>query len=262
MATTDVPTLTTPSLTEINAITPGSIFQDDLLPSFLDTDSSSSTSYDTHNAPPPLSANKNDVTGGHMGEIEVNSTIQTVLVTLGFCVLALFLLGVVAMYYITHKNRRAEEKKRRREDETGSSGPNNDVSISSSTHPSNNNTEKGTSEEGGGGGGLEHRILITRSMTATTAHTRINEKDGGGSSSGGISPIGDGKSDLVTIFIDETPEDEIRVRHHHGEDFDEDEIGNEKKMQQGNYGDKEDLDQDTAEDKEKSLQKPYCKLYP
>ncbi|KAF9107417.1 hypothetical protein BGX29_006457 [Mortierella sp. GBA35] len=61
-------------------------------------------------------------------------------------------------------------------------------------------------------------------MTATTACTRGGgggdgyEKDGGG-----LSPIGDGKSDMVTIYIDETPEDENRVRDQG--DGDKEEVG-------------------------------------
>ncbi|KAG0275807.1 hypothetical protein BGZ97_010219 [Linnemannia gamsii] len=72
-------------------------------------------------------------------------------------------------------------------------------------------------------------------MTATTANTRVghggpngcDEKDGsspgsGGCGSGGLSPIGDGKSDMVTIYIDETPDDEIHARHHCSGDDDDD----------------------------------------
>lgn len=138
------------------------------------------------------------------------------------------------MYYITHKNRRAEEKKKRREDESGSSKvgrsstslPLSLSSTSSSTLPLpshlNISAGTGTTAAAAAGVGREnpvHRIIITRSMTATTANTRVgaggpnDEKDNGGGS-GGLSPIGDGKSDMVTIYIDEMQDDdEVRTRH-------------------------------------------------
>ncbi|KAG0275396.1 hypothetical protein BGZ95_008831, partial [Linnemannia exigua] len=67
-----------------------------------------------------------------------------------------------------------------------------------------------------------------------------DEKNGGGAVAGGvgcgsgaISPIGDGKSDMVTIYIDDTPEDEILARKHHhcdNDDDDEDDSGMGQRM--------------------------------
>ncbi|KAF9122868.1 hypothetical protein BGX30_001745, partial [Mortierella sp. GBA39] len=236
----------------INSFVPGTIFLDDSsLSSFLD---SGDLSYDSPTLPSsssssPHTANKsgggdgsgsNGGGGGdHIGQIEVNSTIQTILVVLGFGVGALFLLGVVAMYYITHKNRRAEEKKKRREEESESSKAGQSTtslplssslsSLSSLPLPSHPNISAGTGTAAAAAVGREnpaHRIIITRSMTATTANTRVgtggpnDEKDNCGGS-GGLSPIGDGKSDMVSIYIDEMPDDdEIRARHHCDDDDD------------------------------------------
>ncbi|KAG9067967.1 hypothetical protein KI688_011558 [Linnemannia hyalina] len=260
-----------PSSANINSIEPGTVFSDDSpLTSFVD---SGDFPYDspTLSSPPPHTANKsgggdgsgsNGGGGGgwdHIGQIEVNSTIETILVVLGFGVGALFVLGVVAMYYITHKNRRAEEKKKRREEESAgakfgqSSTPLPLSSLSSSSSssslpsPSHPNISAGTGTTAAAAVGREnpaHRIIITRSMTATTANTRVgaggpnDEKDNGGGS-GGLSPIGDGKSDMVSIYIDEMPDDdEIRARHHCDDD--------------GHGGCEEKQELDEKEDDEKS----------
>ncbi|KAF9550860.1 hypothetical protein EC957_011407 [Mortierella hygrophila] len=252
----------TPSNTDINSIVPGTIFPDDSTPpSFFDSgeisydsptlSSSSSSSPHTANKSGGGDGNGSNEGGGggewgHIGQIEVNPTIETILVVLGFGVGALFVLGVVAMYYITHKNRRAEEKKKRREEESagakvGQSSTTLPLSSSSSSSsssslplPSHPNISAGTGTAAAaaaaaaavavGRENAAHRIIITRSMTATTANTRVgaggpnDEKDNGGGS-GGLSPIGDGKSDMVSIYIDEMPDDdEIRARHHCDDD--------------------------------------------
>ncbi|KAF9305152.1 hypothetical protein BGZ74_011166 [Mortierella antarctica] len=86
----------------VSAIIPGSIFQDDIPPP-------SSTNTDTgepqEQVPPPY-YNPN----GGRTQIEVTSTIQIVLISLGIVVGALFVLGVIAAYYISHKNKRALEE--------------------------------------------------------------------------------------------------------------------------------------------------------
>ncbi|KAG0292708.1 hypothetical protein BGZ96_003777 [Linnemannia gamsii] len=273
-STTPNPINNTPSITEINSITPGAIFNDEFPSSFID---GGDLSFDTPSPSSPTSsphvANKAGSGGEHIGQIEVNSTTQTILVILGFCVGALFLVGVVAMYYITHKNRRAEEKKKRRDEEgvavgagtgTGTKFGQNGSSLtlppssssSSLPLPSHPNISAGTGIGGTlGGGGLggggrgdpAHRIIITRSMTATTANTRVghggpngcDEKEGGGSS-GGLSPIGDGKSDMVTIYMDETLDDEMRDRHHCNGD-DNDDVD---EMDDHDIREKQELDQD------------------
>ncbi|KAG0249721.1 hypothetical protein BG011_008998 [Mortierella polycephala] len=72
--------------------------------------------------------------------IQVNSTIQTVLISLGTCVGILFLLGIIALKFISHKNKRAEKKK---------------------TEASND----GNSKQGGGTGGLSEKTPVTSSTT-------------------------------------------------------------------------------------------------
>ncbi|KAF9431816.1 hypothetical protein BGZ76_011665 [Entomortierella beljakovae] len=94
----------------VNKIVPGSVFDDDIpLSTFPD-----GAGFDPPSIPPPSSSSSppsSSGKGGIIGQIEVNSTIQTVLISLGICVGALFLLGVIATQYISHKNKRAAEKK-------------------------------------------------------------------------------------------------------------------------------------------------------
>ncbi|KAF8949303.1 hypothetical protein BGZ47_006840 [Haplosporangium gracile] len=270
----------TPSTSEINSIIPGTIFPDDSpLSSFIDSgelpyDSPSSSS------PSPHTANKSGEAGGgggeHIGQIEVNSTIQTILVVLGFGVGALFLLGVVAMYYISHKNKRAEEKKKQREEEAAAGGMGgakagrNSISspLGSSSNspplPSHPNISAGTGTvAAAAAGGREnpvHRIIITRSMTATTANTRVgaggangcDEKDGS-DGSGGLSPIGDGKSDMVTIHIDEMPDDEIHTRHH----CDDDDMDNSREKQELNEDEMEGGNDIPSQERARNMMNPY-----
>ncbi|KAF9312355.1 hypothetical protein BG003_006383 [Podila horticola] len=91
-----------PRTNPISAIIPGSIFQDDIpSPSSTNTDMGEPQ----QQAPPPY-YNPN----GGRTQIEVTSTIQNVLIALGTVVGALFLLGIIAAYYISHKNKRACEE--------------------------------------------------------------------------------------------------------------------------------------------------------
>lgn len=90
----------TNSGTDASTTMPGSIFSDDV-PSAL------SPSDNTDYTPPPPSPASNNNGGGATAQIEVNSTTQIVLITLGIAVGVLFLLGVAAAYYISHKNKRA-----------------------------------------------------------------------------------------------------------------------------------------------------------
>ncbi|OAQ34186.1 hypothetical protein K457DRAFT_902137 [Linnemannia elongata AG-77] len=87
--------------TDASTTIPGSIFSDDI-PSA--PSSSDNTDY---SPPPPSSLSNNNGGGGASTQIEVNSTTQIVLITLGIAVGVLFLLGVAAAYYISHKNKRA-----------------------------------------------------------------------------------------------------------------------------------------------------------
>ncbi|KAG0014088.1 hypothetical protein BGZ81_000699, partial [Podila clonocystis] len=93
-----------PPPSNINAIVPGSIFQDDVPSTFADG------GYDPQQVNPPPATVTNG-SGVKNIEIEVNSTIQTVLISLGIAVGAMFLLGVVAAQFIAHKNKRAALKK-------------------------------------------------------------------------------------------------------------------------------------------------------
>ncbi|KFH64748.1 hypothetical protein MVEG_09480 [Podila verticillata NRRL 6337] len=88
-----------PGANPISAIIPGSIFQDDILPP-----STTDTNDPQQQVPTPYGSPNGRT------QIEVTSTIQIVLITLGVIVGALFLLGVIATYYISHKNKRAQEE--------------------------------------------------------------------------------------------------------------------------------------------------------
>ncbi|KAG0339866.1 hypothetical protein BG004_006643 [Podila humilis] len=101
----------------IDAIIPGAIFQDeDPLPSFADGGYEPPRS--THSTGSGTQGNNNNNNNNNSNsinkgaEIEVNSTIQTILVSLGIAVGVMFLLGVVAAQFISHKNKRAAAKKR------------------------------------------------------------------------------------------------------------------------------------------------------
>ncbi|KAF8977465.1 hypothetical protein BGZ46_007382 [Entomortierella lignicola] len=101
----------TSSPADVSSIVPGSIFQDDTpSPSFVD-----GLEYE----PPQVGSSPSVGSPGIRGwpvssnqQIEVSSTIQTVLIALGVCVGALVLLGVFATHYISHKNKIAKEKKK------------------------------------------------------------------------------------------------------------------------------------------------------
>lgn len=94
-----------PPPSTINSIVPGSIFQDDVPSTFAEG------GYDPQQANPPPATVTNG-SGFKNVEIEVNSTIQTILISLGIAVGAMFLLGVVAAQFISHKNKRAALKKK------------------------------------------------------------------------------------------------------------------------------------------------------
>ncbi|KAG0370624.1 hypothetical protein BGZ54_005327 [Gamsiella multidivaricata] len=107
-----------PVPTDISSIVPGTIFQDDVPPpTFIDGSYDPPTPQQQY--PPSSSLFRATPTGSSTGngdkhvQIEVNSTTQTVLISLGVCVGVLFLLGVLATHYISHKNKRAEKKKKR-----------------------------------------------------------------------------------------------------------------------------------------------------
>ncbi|KAG9323952.1 hypothetical protein KVV02_003223 [Mortierella alpina] len=88
------------SSTDVSAIIPGTIFQDEIPPSFVD------------GAGPEQSFSPSAPTrDGNRTQIEVNSTIQIVLISLGIVVGALFLLGIAAAYYISRKNKLARMEK-------------------------------------------------------------------------------------------------------------------------------------------------------
>ncbi|KAG0039259.1 hypothetical protein BGZ82_008991 [Podila clonocystis] len=103
-----------PRANPISAIIPGSIFEDDTPPP-----SNTDMGEPQQQVPPPY-YNPN----GGRTQIEVTSTIQIVLISLGIVVGALFLLGVIAAYYISHKNKRAREESKSQSNtlEQGSKG--------------------------------------------------------------------------------------------------------------------------------------------
>ncbi|KAG0028809.1 hypothetical protein BGZ82_008240 [Podila clonocystis] len=104
VASSDGELESSPPPSNINAIVPGSIFQDDVPSTFADG------GYDPQQVNPPPATVTNG-SGVKNVEIEVNSTIQTILISLGIAVGAMFLLGVVAAQFISHKNKRAALKK-------------------------------------------------------------------------------------------------------------------------------------------------------
>ncbi|KAF9972746.1 hypothetical protein BGZ73_004063 [Actinomortierella ambigua] len=59
-----------------------------------------------HDTPPPMPSQSPGVS---KPQIEVNSTIQIVLISLGIVVALLFLFGILAAYYIAHKNKKARQ---------------------------------------------------------------------------------------------------------------------------------------------------------
>ncbi|CAO3573907.1 unnamed protein product [Mortierella alpina] len=88
------------SSTDLSAIIPGTIFQDEIPPSFIDGAGPEQSS--------PSSTPSRD---GNRAQIEVSPTIQIVLISLGIVVGALFLLGIAAAYYISRKNKLASLEK-------------------------------------------------------------------------------------------------------------------------------------------------------
>ncbi|KAG0044818.1 hypothetical protein BGZ83_009914 [Gryganskiella cystojenkinii] len=105
------PPLSSPAPSDISSIVPGTIFPDDIPPTLIEgglgQDSPS----------PPFGGSGGGGGSSNSTQIEVSATIQTVLITLGIVIGALFLVGVLATYYISHKNRAAEEKKKEKEKE-------------------------------------------------------------------------------------------------------------------------------------------------
>jgi len=95
---------------DVASIIPGSIFQDDIPPTFVDPGAVDPSQY----SPP---AGVGSSSGGGTPQIEVNSTIQTVLIALGIVIGVLVLIAIVAAYYISHKNKRAEEQKEKEKEQ-------------------------------------------------------------------------------------------------------------------------------------------------
>ncbi|KAF9179262.1 hypothetical protein BGZ51_007028 [Haplosporangium sp. Z 767] len=91
------------------------------------------------------SADNRDNGGIENMQIQVSSTIQTVLISLGICVGILFLLGIIASRIISHKNKRASKKKSALEASNG-----------------------GNSKQGGGGGAgkLNEKTSVTNNSAS------------------------------------------------------------------------------------------------
>ncbi|KAF9361562.1 hypothetical protein BGX26_001567 [Mortierella sp. AD094] len=173
-----------PPPSDVNSIVPGSIFQDEIPPPTLAEASgyepqqigpSSSTSTGSSSR----SGGGSGIGSGHI-QIEVNPTIQTVLVSLGICVGALFLLGVIATHYISHKNKRAEEKKKKALGEKGGMFDDGDEGG------------LGVGEKGKNTGRTDLEIVL------------IDEKDGGGVGHYLLGPTQPPKS-KIKGFINNTP---------------------------------------------------------
>ncbi|KAG0002605.1 hypothetical protein BGZ80_002987 [Entomortierella chlamydospora] len=76
---------------------------------------------------------------GGQSVIEVNNTIRVVLISLGVVVAVLFLLGVIATYYISHKNKKAEGTKGKLEsgEQPPTTAPESTVDPEKSVDPKN-----------------------------------------------------------------------------------------------------------------------------
>ncbi|KAG9071977.1 hypothetical protein KI688_006196 [Linnemannia hyalina] len=132
--------------TDASTTIPGSIFPDDI-------PSTPSPSNNTDYTPPPTSSVSNNNGGGAPTQIDVNSTTQIVLITLGIAVGVLFLLGIAAAYYISHKNKRACLKKEEEEDAAAAAAAGTAVSKGGDLEKGSGNV--GAAREGGGRGGGE-----------------------------------------------------------------------------------------------------------
>ncbi|KAF9359258.1 hypothetical protein BGX34_008462 [Mortierella sp. NVP85] len=114
------------------------------------------------------SLNTTAAVGGDEGErdiqIQVSSTVQTVLIALGVVILVLFLMGIVAAYYISHKNKKAVQvlKKSHGKDMEEGRNPNEDDDIGKQPPISPSESEQADSGQGGrrggGGGGGGQRV--------------------------------------------------------------------------------------------------------
>ncbi|KAF9136950.1 hypothetical protein BGX30_010691 [Mortierella sp. GBA39] len=171
--------------TDASTTIPGSIFPDDPAPSPSDN---------TDYTPSPTSSVPNNNGGGGAAtQIEVNSTTQIVLITLGIAVGVLFLLGVAAAYYISHKNKRACLKKEE-EDAVAAAAAGTAVSKGGDLEKGGSNVGAARDRSGRGGGekeeigkeweeGEEGEDLTTLTMPAVIGR---DLKDKGSFSSGGF----------------------------------------------------------------------------
>ncbi|KAF9941515.1 hypothetical protein BGZ67_004795 [Mortierella alpina] len=172
---------TTSPPTEINTIVDGSVFQEELPPATVSDGSSHNQQFAPSHTVLATSGVSNKSGGSSEGQLDfvVSSTIQNILVSLGICVAVLFLLGVVATHYISHKNKKAEEKKKA----LGTAGD-----------------EKGQATSGGGGGMTEKSNAGSKMHHGTVDDDKsmvtvmIDEKDSGmlknsGNGNGNTTPV-------------------------------------------------------------------------
>ncbi|GJJ72791.1 hypothetical protein EMPS_05149 [Entomortierella parvispora] len=96
---------------DVSSIIPGTIFPDDIPPTLVDPSAGDPSQFS-----PPAGVGSSDG-GGGTPQIEVNSTIQTVLIALGIVIGVLVLIAFVAAYYISRKNKSAEEQKEKEKEE-------------------------------------------------------------------------------------------------------------------------------------------------
>ncbi|KAG0309762.1 hypothetical protein BGZ99_000773 [Dissophora globulifera] len=163
---------------DINAIVPGSIFQDDIPPP---TFNDGTSGYDNpSNVSTTISGAAGANTNSNVNnQIEVSSTIQTIMISLGICVGALFLLGVIATHYISHKNTRAEEKKKKAlEEKEGDAAKETGVGGASAHHEMSGAvaTTAIGSRNTGYGLGLS---VVDASRRGSIVTVLIDDKDGG-----------------------------------------------------------------------------------
>jgi hypothetical protein len=137
--------------TDASTTIPGSIFPDDI------------ASPDADNTPLPTVSGSGGIT-----QIEVNQTTKIVLISLGIAVGAMFFLGVVATYYISHKNKRACLKKQEQDAAATSAATAETGDLESGHGSSRRGKEKAQEQDSevttmttslGEGGGQEGREL-------------------------------------------------------------------------------------------------------
>ncbi|KAK3825018.1 MAG: hypothetical protein J3Q66DRAFT_98932 [Benniella sp.] len=166
------------------------------------------------------SPNTTAVVGGGEDEggtqIQVSSTVQTVLIALGIVILVLFLIGIVAAYYISHKNKKAAQvlKKSHGKDMEEGRYPNDDDDIGKQPPISPSESEQADAGQGGGRGGGRQGVCEKgesgrdgESSSGTAAASYVDASAGAGVGRGrglnmgqGVSrPLTPGSESILTV---------------------------------------------------------------